>query len=891
MKALSSRLTQITLTLLWAMCFSLWAQSEPPAIALYPCQVAIQGVPFQGELPVVSSNSLPVRWFLVDAPDGMTINETNGLVLWPNPVQGSNFINYYISLAASNNLGGDRIEYVLNVVDNDYPDLKVVSTRNIDFVVPGWMVAGFERWQPHHVVDLAYDRMRQLVGFDALSGTDPWVGKQIVKFKPAAGGGAGSGQPISLGPYRASMDPVDWWDGVLGTPMHEMAHNFHAMVGAPPASDMGWFGPYFHCGVELLQEPVMWRLLDMNATGGLTHEALRNYVALVARLHVGTSNSLAQYGSWIVAGNAAAAYPGDQFGAWIGMCVELEAMFGPTVLEDTERSFRSDRIPSELRSQLADPLKQMTLLFCTMSAAAGSDLRGFFRDYGFDIDESFYAQISNTVFTAMADLPRDEDMPGGWKHCPINNHYYRLTVWGMPWDEAERTARRYGGHLATVRSAAEENWLVTRFSSVNNLWIGLSDAAQEGAWLWVSGEPATYFDWGPGEPNGGRNENYAVLNAAGTQKWDDLIGGDRYRGLIEVTNILTPAYEPEVTIVAMEKFVPKVANQAGQFRIICNTNGPAVIGLQIIGTAVEGIDYAPISHTVTIPSGTNEAAIVIQPLAGPIAEGKEDILIAITNSPWRVWPYRQAEMWLFQPSATALTYNPTTEFSLTNGNPNGFWSYGWMPVGFGEFHYFTNRWIWDGGSERPAWLGPSYRWPLISKNLGETYSGDSPGWLALLPGPGTEPVVLRWTAPRTGPITVQGNFLPGDGGIMQVGVRLRGEAWWSNSDSGGFLLQTNVLAGDAVDFTVYGGFPRGTTPLEAEVSYNTPMLHFARTGQNNTVNFIALGPGTYVLEFANALTPGTPWLGICTNSLSTGQFVSLIDSREGAPGFYRVRVQ
>ena len=128
---------------------------------------------------------------------------------------------------------------------------------------------------------------------------------------------------------------------------------------------------------------------------------------------------------------------------------------------------------------------------------------------------------------------------------------------------------------------------------------------------------------------------------------------------------------------------------------------------------------------------------------------------------------------------------------------------------------------------------------------------------------------------------------------MQVGVRFRGDAWWTNSDSGGFLLQTNVLVGDTVDFTVYGygGYYSGTTPLEAEVSYNTPKVHFARLGQINTVNFIAAGPGAYVLEFAGSLSPDTQWVGISTNSLSTSGFVSLIDSHGGASGFYRVRVQ
>jgi hypothetical protein len=864
---------------------------EAPMIALYPCQTAIQGLPFQGVLPGVSSNSLPVRWSLLNAPSGMTINETNGLIAWPSPVLGGNSISsYFISLAASNQWGGDVAEYVLNVVTNDYPDLRVVSTRNIDFVVPGWMAAGFERWQPHHVVDLAYDRMRQLVGLDALSGTGPWVGNQIIKFNPTLGGSAGSGQPVNFGPFRASMDPVDWWDGVVGTPMHEMAHNFHALIGLPNGS-WGWFGPFFHHGVEILQTPVMEKVVGLNAARGLTGEASSNCAAWLAGLRAGDSNSLAQYEAWIGANNQASDYTGDQFGAWIGICDSLMGTYGLAVLEDTERSFRYDGIPPALQSQADTPLKTMTLLFCTMSAAAGSDLREYFQNYGFDIDQAFYAQVSNQVFTAVANLPRDEDVPGGWKHCLINGHYYRLTGWQMTWAEAERTARRYGGHLVSVRSAAEDDWLVSRFSSISDLWIGLSDEAHEGVWRWVSGEPATYFNWGPGEPNGGRNENYGLLNARGTKKWNDASGGNRYRGLVEVTKIVSRAYEPEVTIVAMDQYIAKATNQSGQFRILCTTNGPAVIGVEVSGTAVEGLDYAPINHTITLPAGTNEAAIIIRPLAGPLPEGVEDILITITNSPWGVWPYRQAEMRLLQRSPTALTYNATAEFSLTNGNPNGVWSYGWMPLGFGQFHLLPNHGIWQGGVERPAWLGSGNSKPLIYKNMGDTFGWTPPGWLALITGSGTEPVVLRWTAPRSGPITVQGDFLPSVVISLLVGVRFNGSNWWNGVDSGGFLLQTNVGAGDTVDFTVYGGFITGTAPLSAVVSYNTPMLHFARVGLNTTVNFIAAGPGTYVLEFVDNLGPNSIWTGLCTNALSAGQFISFGDSRSAASGFYRVRVE
>jgi hypothetical protein len=47
-----------------------------------------------------------------------------------------------------------------------------------------------------------------------------------------------------------------------------------------------------------------------------------------------------------------------------------------------------------------------------------------------------------------------------------------------------------------------------------------SDAAEEGNWLWMSGEPKIYSNWRPGEPNnGGENEDCVVTRPDGL--WND----------------------------------------------------------------------------------------------------------------------------------------------------------------------------------------------------------------------------------------------------------------------------------------------------------------------------------------------------------------------------------
>jgi hypothetical protein len=86
-----------------------------------------------------------------------------------------------------------------------------------------------------------------------------------------------------------------------------------------------------------------------------------------------------------------------------------------------------------------------------------------------------------------------------------NGHdYYLLSV--DTWTASEAEARQLGGHLVTVNDAAENLFILNTFTdsgadALRSLWIGLTDSAVEGTFVWASGEPVTYVNWAPGEPN------------------------------------------------------------------------------------------------------------------------------------------------------------------------------------------------------------------------------------------------------------------------------------------------------------------------------------------------------------------------------------------------------
>src|SRR5207249_2540175 len=124
---------------------------------------------------------------------------------------------------------------------------------------------------------------------------------------------------------------------------------------------------------------------------------------------------------------------------------------------------------------------------------------------------------------------------------------------------------------------------------------------------------------------------------------------------------------------------------------------------------------------------------------------------------------------------------------ISRGNPNGVWTYGWMDTGFTTFTPYTTSLYSGGLGGSPQWYGPQGGdlTPAIWFNTSaNTYYGVPPDWLSLHPGPGTQPSVLRWTAPVgfAGSIDVGGQFLAGDSGIMQVAVRQGETVVWSASD-------------------------------------------------------------------------------------------------------------
>jgi hypothetical protein len=106
-------------------------------------------------------------------------------------------------------------------------------------------------------------------------------------------------------------------------------------------------------------------------------------------------------------------------------------------------------------------------------------------------------------------------------------HCYMLFTSGAAWTSAGPAcaALTPPAHLATIASASE-NEVVFSIVASRRTWMGASDAASEGTWVWSTGEPwGAYVKWRSGEPgNGGGGdpgEDCLEMASAGAGEWND----------------------------------------------------------------------------------------------------------------------------------------------------------------------------------------------------------------------------------------------------------------------------------------------------------------------------------------------------------------------------------
>ena len=115
-----------------------------------------------------------------------------------------------------------------------------------------------------------------------------------------------------------------------------------------------------------------------------------------------------------------------------------------------------------------------------------------------------------------------------------NGHSYYRSTGSAVWTTARTNCSNMGGHLVTITSSGEQNFLYTLWPSG---WIGLTDEVVEGTWRWVTGETYSYTNWNSGEPNNSGNEDYVQFVSNG--RWNDLNNNSSLPYVLEFEYLVT----------------------------------------------------------------------------------------------------------------------------------------------------------------------------------------------------------------------------------------------------------------------------------------------------------------------------------------------------------------
>ena len=120
---------------------------------------------------------------------------------------------------------------------------------------------------------------------------------------------------------------------------------------------------------------------------------------------------------------------------------------------------------------------------------------------------------------------------------------YRLTTSASGWSTANAEAASLGGWLAAIGSVQENvaarAFVDATFVGNNQFFIGFTDAATEGTFVWSNGQAVTYTNWNAFEPNNAGNEDVTEMLSNGS--WNDIQDSPntpRY-GLIESAAVST----------------------------------------------------------------------------------------------------------------------------------------------------------------------------------------------------------------------------------------------------------------------------------------------------------------------------------------------------------------
>ena len=128
--------------------------------------------------------------------------------------------------------------------------------------------------------------------------------------------------------------------------------------------------------------------------------------------------------------------------------------------------------------------------------------------------------------------------PASGEPCPgqvFGGSCYEFFSQVANWSAAELRCVAWGGHLASVESSAEdellEGWpevLGDTAAGVSGIWLGGTDAADDGEFVWSDGSPMAFEGWAANQPDNGVGVDCIEKRNDGAALWYDSRCADQH---------------------------------------------------------------------------------------------------------------------------------------------------------------------------------------------------------------------------------------------------------------------------------------------------------------------------------------------------------------------------
>jgi gliding motility-associated-like protein len=182
---------------------------------------------------------------------------------------------------------------------------------------------------------------------------------------------------------------------------------------------------------------------------------------------------------------------------------------------------------------------------------------------------------------------------------PCAKYYYNPNQTSN-WNTASNQAAAVGASLLTICDQAENDavWQAAVAANVTGgLWIGYTDAATEGTWLWVDGNVCSFTNWNAGEPNNttdvcsSSGEDVAIMQMA-NGRWNDVYANPGFP-------CITPAQYASLVKVNL---CPQVTPSASALSV-CEGDAVQLSGSTLFGSPA--YTYSWQANNQNVGNGTN----------------------------------------------------------------------------------------------------------------------------------------------------------------------------------------------------------------------------------------------------------------------------------------------